>query len=911
MAVLWPLALLCSLLVPMVAPTVTVSQAAAPDYAQFQVVYQINDFSYKGNPGYPASSTIYCVDFNQYPNDNDPSGKNQCTLRQALTQTYNTSIKTLITIDVKQFANDYKTEGCFASNAKTCQGAYRNTAGAPAININPTANSDLMCTEAATTPTCGDYDAEDGRSAYDIATAFTSATAWLEIDFQGQLGISTWNDAIYYSTFYMRGSQVKVKNINGLHATETDIIIGPGATDLEFINGTSEVYLATDSFKWSDGWPSWRYNYYAPERFMVIQGSHAKGRMNIGIRVENWATGHLYSASVVNGYGIVFDSASVSDMTIDNFHVYSGLSGSCATNDTSSCYNSGIYATGTTRLTNITVSNSRFDKFKLDMLPINLASANTSVDGLTLSNNYFGSSADTSVYSIISFASATVQNVTMTSNTFENTKVSVSAINLASAKVATLTMTSNTMQNITATGSAVNFGSATVSDLSMTSNIFQVITTTVAGINFGSAAITNITMTSNTFEKITTSANSIISFLTATNNTEKNSKVTLTSNRFLSNVGYTSIVGFYNATAFWYEITLNTFDSNYITIAEAATSPNYGGQLIVGTRGYFLDANHTSLIKGNTFTNTTASTPVNQTAIFWKGGVINDTTWTSTPDSHLQILGNTFKNYTGPAIYLRYTGGVRVQYNQFYESNAHAAKGSEHPYFQGENVNPDTANAFNSARYLVLDGQANKQVYTWNASAEVEAAYSQYACWAQVEFLRVSSTTPVPYVIDVYASETEGVLGQPIASQVIKDTTTAGMDFTFLLKDVAGKYLRTQVTSYADKVYQSSQYSTAVYVPDVKCAKPAYTVVKKAYTDSNYRVEIPVDAVLRDGDAVYWEYTVTNQSTSIPESLIVNVTDDHMPTSQDPNQVVCSVAVAPGGSTTCRWSGRVYPEAGT
>jgi hypothetical protein len=272
----------------------------------------------------------------------------------------------------------------------------------------------------------------------------------------------------------------------------------------------------------------------------------------------------------------------------------------------------------------------------------------------------------------------------------------------------------------------------------------------------------------------------------------------------------------------------------------------------------------------------------------------------------MQITRNSFSGYTGAAIYLHDTGGVRVQYNTFAASNAHAPAGSSHPYFVGEDTNPGTAPANAAPRYLLNAGYSNQDAKPWNTDPDAaKVTLSLYQCWVSVAFNR-SNTPPVPYVVDVYASTDGAVPGTPVYSQTVTVSSVTGSEFRLPLDQVRGMYIRTQVTTLVDGVYQSSQFSTAALVPNVGCEAPDYSIDKQAFSDSGLTNELPDGAMVADGAQVYWLYSVTNHRTDLGENLVVRVTDDHQ--TAVAGGEICEVAVPPGQTVTCTWHQPVFRD---
>jgi hypothetical protein len=860
-----------SFTIPLLANT---ASADALTYSDYDLVYEINDFSVRGNAAYPNSATLNCVD--QKPGLS--LAANHCTFKQALTQANGTSAKVLITVDATQLNNDFDA-GCFRNGSTECGSAYGNKGNAPVIDLTKIEAKDLMCD--GTTRKCGDYDAEDDRGAFEI---YTSGS--ITVDFQGLLGIGTWEDGVtFYTTIGITSSNVKLLHINGLHSNETAIMIADGANNIEIGYGSTDANDATNSYPWSSRWRGWTLGHYSTERFLVIHGSHTN------INLHDWAAGHIYDGTIyVDGYGIIFnDKSSVEGMQVSNYVVASGTSGSCTGSSAAGCTTSGIYAKGTVALTKLTITGMKVNASSGTRPPIVLAGADVKINTMTIKNSDFSALA---AGSVMDFNSATVTGLEITGDK--------PSAGVYASKFATSTTTSKDYM--------FNFKSAKVTGLVISNSSFQGFVNSNPAITFDSATLNGVSIASNKFESMKSTSYGIIGFHAATQAAAATKAVSLDSNIFLGNTGAQAIVSLYRGIGLWFEFTGNTMDSNVTTSEDATTDPHYGGHLNLGRDGstsYVFDTAHTSKVSGNTFINTSETTSKKQVAIFWDGSVDTDSRWTAAKNSNLQITGNSFTGYTGTGIYLHDTGGVRVQWNTFAASNAHAAKGSSHPYFVGEDTNPGSTPAHTAPRFLLNASYANKEAKAWNADPSASSVtYSQYKCSATARFQRSSSTVPLPYVIDVYASADEGVPGTPIYSLTVTNSTVSGQDFTFSLDEVRGKYLRTQVTSYADGVYQSSQFSTAAYIPNVACEQPDYTVTKTAYADAALTQRIAAGSAVKDGHDVYWQYAVTNNRADVAEPLIVTVDDDH----HTDHHFICQVTLGPGETQTCSWHQEVHPE---
>jgi hypothetical protein len=850
--------------------------AHALNYSDYDVVYEINDFSLTGNSTYPNSASLNCVDKNTLS-----LATNHCTFKQALTQSNGTTGNTLITVDAGQMDNDY-TAGCFISGSTKCNKAYGNQANAPVINISKV--SSYMCD--GSTRKCGTYDTEADKAVFEIYTRGSTT-----VDFQGKLGISTWDDSPYYSTIGITSSSVKLLHVNGIHSSETVIMITSGVTDVEIGYGSCDSYDMTNSYKWSAGWVGWKQNNYATERFLVIHGSHSAG--TTGIYLHDWAVGHLYDGAGNSGYGVILQTNSnTENLRLENYVVASGTSGgSCDTGGVAGCTTTGLFNNGAATLSKSSITGMQVTHSRGSRSPIILSGSNMTINGLTISNSRFN---DLSSNAVMDFNYATVNNLTITGDEPKNDTYYSQFV------------TTNT----TAKDYAINFNYAKVTGLSIKNSLWQKLPTNYATFQLTYATVSGATISGNKFEslKVGSSGYGVFSFYYATQASGATAPVKFDKNTFLNNVGEKGIVNFHRAAGFWVEFTDNTMTGNYTTTYTSVSDPTWGGQLTFGEGGaYPLDSNtaHVSKITGNTFTNTTNSTTYKQNAIFWRGNVTSSSNWDSKKNSNLQITGNTFAGYTGVSIYLRSVGGVRVQNNEFKASNAHVAAGSSHPYFSGEQTDPAANPAHGAPRYLLNGSYANQEVKPWLVNTDpTKLTYSQYECWAAVYFERMQSM-PVPYVVDIYASSDEGIPGDPIVSRTVTEASTSAMQFKLPLDQVAGKYLRTQVTSYANGVYQSSQFGTGALVPNLQCVAPDYTITKQGYTDSSLKKEIPSGDATDDGTDVYWKYTVKNNRLDVAEPLKVTVRDDR---NTDPKATVCLVELDPGQSKTCTWHQVIHPD---
>ncbi|MDR1834097.1 MAG: hypothetical protein LBQ92_05540 [Propionibacteriaceae bacterium] len=880
------------------------SASAAPDYGDYQVVYEVNDFSFLGNTtAYPNAIYQNCVDFIQYPggvSTNEKILANQCTLKQALTQANGNGKETLITIDADQLENDYDV-GCFTSTSTKCGQAYRNPVGAPVINLTGiTADSQLMCD--GSTRRCGSYDVEAEKAAFEVYTANNGN--FITIDFQGMLGISTWKDSSpYYSTIAITSSQVKLLNINGIHSNETAIMIpavsGRATGDIEIGFGSTENYLNTEVLAGAveGGW-GWAQGNWSTERFLVIQGEHAPaGYTDNSIYLHEWSIGHLYGIDAVNGYGILFSGANVTGFKAEAIEVYSGVSGSCIESDISGCYTSGFYANGTVTLTNMVVDGMWVVGSRSARLPVALAGSGVTINTATFKDL---SMSDLRANSVMDFKDATVTALTLTGT-------NPTTLGYYSYVIA---------DNSVTTTNILNFAGAKVNNLVIEKTAFERGNTTAPCFNFEGAVVNGITVSGNSFRNNTCGTYGVFNFHSATPATTVTKPVAFTNNKFETNIGAQGIINFYQSTGMWLKITGNTFKENYTSSQAGGTNPAWGGQLVLGASGYYLDANsaHGSIVDSNEFTNYADTTIYVQTAIFWRGDVDNASKWGSAKQSNLQITGNTFKGYTGTAIYLRDVGGVLVRYNTFLASNAHAAKGSAYPYFADENINP-SANPANSApRFLLNVTYANQEALPWTMEPGFadSAGYkvSQYQCQATIS-VDLGINTVTPQIVDYYASANEGIPGTPLKSVTYTVATSlAGMEVSFKLTDVAGKYIRTQV-HYQDSngVWQSSQFSTAALIPNLQCVTPSFTITKKAYSDAQMTIEIPDGGEVSEGQTVYWKYSVTNKLLLPNENLPVIVSDDHYTGKFAP--VICTLSVPPGETvSSCTFSQTVTAEDG-
>ncbi|MDR1825651.1 MAG: hypothetical protein LBR27_10075 [Bifidobacteriaceae bacterium] len=855
---------------------------AALDYKAYNRVYEVNDFSFNGNTtaGYPNSTTLNCVDMVAHPLGSNTVGDNQCTFKEALRLANGGLDNVLITIDVRQLTLDYKTNGCFQAKSTACGGAYVTKTNAPVINLTKITSSNLMCD--ASNRVCGDYDAEDGRAAYEV---YTSGS--ITVDFQDLLGIATWEDgAPYYTTIYISSNNVKLLHINGVHSNETAIMLADGVTNIEIGYGSTENYLMTDTFPWSAAGWGWKLGFWGTERFLVIPGTHALGQT--GINLHDWASGHLYDGAY-SGYSVLLQKATVEGMTIKNFRVYAGLSGGCTEADQSGCATSAVWADGETTLTKTTIDGLVQTGGRSTRLPIDIHGSNMTINGMVIKNSVFTDQRGTS----LDFNQATVTGLQIIGDEPGKGGTYQSQI---------------TGDASTTNYSIMDFTSAKLTSLTISNTLMKSLKTSEPCLRFEGATVSGVTFSGNRFESLTTTSYGIVSFHNTTQASNATAAVKFSGNTFYGNAGGKGIVTLYRQTGFWLDFQNNTFDSNYTTLQDGGADPVYGGHLVLGRSGYYYDTNpaHGSLVKGNTFINTSETTTYKQAAIFWKGD-LDSTKWNTVRQSNLQILSNTFKGYSGTSIYLRDVGGVRVQYNTFLASNAHVAAGSTYPYFVGEDTNPGLSPAHGAPRYILNAGYANKDVKAWNVDTNASTVkVSQYGCSAQVSFKVNGTTPPVPYVVDVYASADESVAGTPIYSRTITDSSIGGIAFTFPLGQVAGKYLRTQVTSLVDGVYQSSQFGTAALIPITTCEVPNYSITKQAYTDSKLGHQIPAGSTVNEGTDVYWVYSVTNHRTDLAENLVVVVTDAKLDDSHG-NQV-CQLNVAPGATESCTWHQPVYPD---